>query len=451
MAYRSMAMAYANLGNSVEVRKYLKKAMALSDRLPEYERLLVEGNVLYYDEDYANAIEVLENLAKAYPGNLLGRSYLAICYAEVGDLDKAIEHGEFVIQNLRTARMVRNLGGWYTAKGLYQKAEDLCLSFLREVDDNAMVRFDLVYCYLCRRQFELALAEAEKIYIFDPSWGKSEMGKVLLCKGDIAGAEKYLGKDELLLIRGKIEENINLSRQRLEKSKGNKANEADAYGGLSGALVKAGRYDEAYRAFDQSLKLSAEYRKSAGESGLPYLPNQQKSDLWARGVLLALMKSFDEARKTAEELRSLIEKGINTKELRGYEYILGQIELEKRNYRQASDLFGRACGRLDFEGEWSREQAPHFEKLARALYESGDLEKARKTFEKITLLTTGRLGDGDIYAKAFYMLGQIAEQQGDKARARQNYQKFLDLWKDADPGLPEVQDAQKRLAGLKGS
>ena len=222
---------------------------------------------------------------------------------------------------------------------------------------------------------------------------------------------------------------------------------------LATSLYKAGRYEDAYQAFGQALRLDAEHRKSIGESGLPYLPSQQKSDLSNKGMLQALMKSFDEARKTAEELKSLIEKGINTNELQGYEYILGLIELGKKNPRRAADLFSRACGRLNFESYGTVDVFEHawtFDALARALYESGELDKARKEYEKITLLTFGRLEDGDIYAKAYYRLGKIAEQQGDKVRASQNFRKFLDLWKDADAGLPEVADARKRVAGLKG-
>jgi hypothetical protein len=38
---------------------------------------------------------------------------------------------------------------------------------------------------------------------------------------------------------------------------------------------------------------------------------------------------------------------------------------------------------------------------------------------------------------------------GDDALAIEQYTVFLDLWKDADPGLASVTDAQARLSKLK--
>lgn len=398
-------------------------------------------------------------MVQIYPGHILGNVWLTTCYGSVGNLEKAIEHAEFVVQNERTAEAVGVLGQLYMAKGLYRKAEDICGLFLKDVEDNAFVRFMLGCSYLFRRQFDLAGSEQEKAYLLNPtlSFMQGWRGIFLFCKDDFAGAEKILDVDwqaTLLVAQGNFNEAISLSRQNLEKSKGDKGREGDAYRGLAGALESAGRYEDAYWAFEQHLSVSAEYRKSTGESGLPYLPTQKKWDLFGKGVFQAEMRSFDEAKKTAEELKSLIEKGINAKELRLYEYLIGQIELGKKNYRRAADFFSRACGRLDFESYgvpgWS-DFAIFFDAMARALYGSGDLDKALQEYEKITLLTIGRLYYGEIYARAYYMLGKIAELQGDKARARQNYTKFLDLWKEADPGLPEVEDARKRLALIQPS
>jgi len=57
---------------------------------------------------------------------------------------------------------------------------------------------------------------------------------------------------------------------------------------------------------------------------------------------------------------------------------------------------------------------------------------------------------GELYAKSFYMLAKIYEQKSRKDKAVEHYEKFLDLWKDADTGIPEVEEATKRLAAIKG-
>jgi tetratricopeptide (TPR) repeat protein len=163
-----------------------------------------------------------------------------------------------------------------------------------------------------------------------------------------------------------------------------------------------------------------------------------------KGLSYLRMGSLEKASRAAEDIRAL---NLYPAERRWHLYLIGLIELAKKNNVQAIEYLKEALS-LD-PHQWGADNTAFFtEALARAYFQSGDLENARKQYEEITRLTTGRTHYGDIYAKSFYSLGRIFEQKGDKLQARQNYRKFLDLWKDADPGLPEVGEAKKRLSVL---
>ena len=165
MAYATLAFAHGYMHHDAEQHKYLKKALELSARLPESERLLIEGLFLLNEQDYAKAIEILERLVTTYPGRSQGYSSLADAYFGAGEILKAVGQEENAVQIQKTARGIDALANYYNSAGLYKKAEDVCRSFLRDIEDNEVVRDKLFTSYLCQRKFDLALAEADKVYL----------------------------------------------------------------------------------------------------------------------------------------------------------------------------------------------------------------------------------------------------------------------------------------------
>ena len=128
---------------------------------------------------------------------------------------------------------------------------------------------------------------------------------------------------------------------------------------------------------------------------------------------------------------------------------MGMIELERENYPKAIDYFQKAISLLPYTVDGKREYRTLFiNSLAEAYYKDGDSAKALEEYKRISSLTFSRIWDGDIYAKSFYMMGMIYERMGRKAKATENYGRFLELWKDADPGIPEIITARKRLEAI---
>jgi tetratricopeptide (TPR) repeat protein len=56
---------------------------------------------------------------------------------------------------------------------------------------------------------------------------------------------------------------------------------------------------------------------------------------------------------------------------------------------------------------------------------------------------------GEAYLEAG-KLGRAYEESGWSDKAIEQYETFLDIWNDADPGIPALEDARRRLHNLKG-
>jgi len=121
---------------------------------------------------------------------------------------------------------------------------------------------------------------------------------------------------------------------------------------------------------------------------------------------------------------------------------MGEIALARADYSRAVECFKRA----DSLG-WGDDI---LYRLAQAYWESGDAPGTIAALKKLLKDYHALMWCEDyVYASAHYLLGRAYEATGDKAKAQSSYEKFLTIWKNADPGIREVNDAKVRLARLK--
>jgi tetratricopeptide (TPR) repeat protein/tRNA A-37 threonylcarbamoyl transferase component Bud32 len=462
MAYRSMATAYDNLYLHSEAEKYIKRAMELSQRLSDREKYIIEGS--YYtqfgrERDWPRAIEAFTKLVELYPDDNYGNYQLGAIYALLEQWDKARQYYELCLKNkYEFVSFYNALADIYRAQNMYDQAQNVLESYLRNVADDSVIRCYFAYNYYSQGKLDEALREVDRATTLDPTdyYNYSYYSDIYLLQGDFRKAElensKLLEEKEAL---GRYWGYVGFNC--LFKTEGKFGKLIDLFLGANVSFEKAGAKDaewngrmalaHAYLLFGNPVKALEECRKAWDISLALDQLGFQRQTLELEGQVYLALHSLGGAQETADKLKAVIDSGPRKNEIRRYRHLAGLIELEKKNYPQAIEYLRQAADSLPY-GPQEKDVA-YVASLALAYERSGDLEKAQQEYEKISASTAGRLGSGDIYARSFFHLGRIYERQGNKAKAAENYKKFLDLWKGADPGLPEVPEAKKRLEALQ--
>ncbi len=468
MAYRSIAVSYNNLLMFSEATRYQKKAFDLAGRLSDRERFLIQGEFLRQSEGtYDQAIEAYNRLFELYPDDDIGNTNLGTIYTDIEDWDRAIETYEREIREKdRTFFAYINQADAYRHKGMYDKAAEVLELYVTYFGDSARLREEIALNLFYQGKNEAALAEIRYALSLDPERIMTVVfrGIISQAMGDLEEAEKIylqvLETDEWgyhLYVRVVLG-SLNLMKGRF----GDAVKEFEQGAELAGKLgdnwwecvfhsfatlghLGFGRPEEALRQSEITLGIA---QKASAE--LRWL----RRALFIKGLAQVGMGSVDEAARTADELKAQVDAGMNEKEIRLYHHLRGMIEMEKKDYARAIDDFRQTILLSPYPGglePFTNDQALFTESLAEAYYAARELEQAQREYERIAGFSTGILYYGHIYAKSLYMLGRIYQELGFTEKASDSFEKFLNLRKDADPGLPEVEDARKRLASLKGN
>ena len=468
LAYKMMAENYNYLGELDNNRLYLRKALALVEHVSEKDRLIIqEYAATVFNESPLQAMEFSKKLIALDPKDQDSYIKLGAIWRNLEEWDLALEQFEKTLTiNPENSIALENKVFIETAQGRYREAIELNKASMEISLNNTFFLENLPLLYLIQGQYDRASAELEKALAAAPDrlFLHELKGNLPHLKGDLASARQLY---EQLQDRGEATPDAPSLRGRLWLAQLDllQGEYDQAQKGISEGIELAQRANRIYEELEFRLLLAysdlqrrqfsraAEALNAALElSQKTMMADVQELALHLTGLASLGAGQIEDAKRISRQLRQLAERTACPKHLRRCDHLNGLITLAEGRPGQAIHDLEHAVSLLPSQQDGrTDEQAFYYDGLAAAYYQNGDWPKAIETYTRILALTTGRLQWGDIYARSHYWLGKIHQRTGNGVEAAADYGRFLQLWKNADSGLPEVADAQKQLETLRRS
>jgi len=473
-AYLYLSNVYGSLENPKLSEETLKKAKTFSEKATDKERLLIESvYAAGIEKNPDKSLHIFEKIVEKYPKEKQAHFWLGTAYHARNSYDEAVEELNKALElDPEYGESLNMIAYAYAGKGDFENAIEYFNKYASISPGDANPFDSIAELYFLMGRLDESIAKYKEALEIKPDFGS-----------DFIISYIYAFKENYPEAMKWIEQFISMAPSpgkkagghfwkgllhywlgNLDQSLGELQKAADLVENIGNELWKA-RLDvmKGWIYYDRrKFELSLKYHKNWYNFFIKYAPlfkhNLEAQYLFALGLLDLKQGRIDSAKSRANEMKSLLPKidSASKDQIKFiYDLLNGEVLLAE-GLAEKAIAFCEKTSPLAFPfGAPSSINAvsyniPFFKDvLARAYKQKGKLDNAIAEYERLITFNPNSKERFLIQPKYHYRLAKLYQEKDWKGKAIEHYEKFLELFKEADPGIVEVEDSRKRVAELK--
>ena len=390
----NFALAELNRAQSSPTAKeffeHLKKAVTLSDKASDGERMLIQAAEAGANGDPTKQKEILDKLVAAYPNDERAHFNLGGYYFGQQDFTQAITHYKKATELAPDYSTAFNILGYaYRQNEAYSDAENAFKKYIELIPNDPNPYDSYAELLLKMGRFDEAITQYNKALAIEPNFINSHFGiaAALTYKGDASAALAELdkmtqkartdgerrtalfGRTVVALDSGKFDQALaETAKQYAIAEKGNDPAAMTGDLQLKGnILLEMGKADDARAAYEQALKITTDSSLSQAVKD-----NTARFQHYNLARLAIAKKDLATAKTETETFRKGVEAAKNANQLKQAHELAGRIALAEKNFDTAIAELGQA----------NQQNPDVLYLLGWAYQEKGDASKAKDNYRR---------------------------------------------------------------------